>query len=382
MINMCTSTWLTIVYWICLLTGLYKTIVSLIGFNSDDLFLSVFAPIVIVGISVAILFRFYMFIWNFIWEYQEKWSYGKRITIPFILGLALVVSGFVFDIDAWSFPENNRQLFILYWWDILGVLAFFYGFNNLYEYSTIESKTEDSFLGYLMKTVVNILGALAVFVSSLVCAGYLTITLADYNLYLFIFFLLLVFLYPLFVLPFSLIKQAIVNWGYLREQTPTGNRSNYIKHYFEKYSPIFGFAFTWFIGTWILIQILHDGGSGSEGSNVIVLVNGLAMGKGSVTPPTSLVGLLLLFLSFFLFMLSAVSLTKKIVPLKHSGTSLSHKLSDKIFMIPQGAAEKNPEHLIKKYKFVTSITFVTLFLISIYSAGLNMLIIKVMDLFI
>lgn len=194
--------------------------------------------------------------------------------------------------------------------------------------------------------------------------------------------------YVTLVLPYSLVRQALIQWYYLRRRTPERKRVNYIVKFFRGYVPIFAVVISWVVGQWAFGAGLFGEGGGNSSTSVIVLVNGVATGGLSGTGG-AIAGLLaqalLFFIAALLFMSASNAIAQWFIPLKKqketSRQDDTGALSDRIFLITWAAGQSNSKERKTRFKVLASCVYVCLVLLSASSFGINQVMVAVLSKF-
>lgn len=380
-------TWLKTGYRLCVLAAAYKTLVKYMGFYPDDVMMSVVIPALVLSIVLAVLWVPLNMIWILFWDVQEEFRAAPRLLASLAVGGGVFLMGTLFHWLLWTFPEEGGQLLIFYWWDSVCAFCAMYALYCLHEYS-VEGKDGESAFSTAMFTVLYLAGAVSAFLAGTLGILYFgDLFLADQQ-YLFVFFAAAMLAYVALVLPYSLIRQSLMQWHYLRQRTPDRKRVNYIVKLFKGYVPVFSVVVSWFVGLWMFGAGLFGDGGGNSSSSVIVLVNGVVTGGLSGTGG-AVVGLLAQALIFFiaalLFMSASSGIAQWFVPLKKqketSRDDDTGALSDRIFLITWAAAQSNSKERKARFKVVASCVYVCLVLLSASSFGINQVMVAVVSKF-
>lgn len=380
-------TWLKTGYRLCILTAAYKTLVKYMGFYPDDVMMSVVIPALVLAIVLAVLWVPLNMIWVLFWDVQEEFRAASRLLASLAVGVGVFLMGTLFHWQLWTFPEEGGQLLILYWWDSVCAFCAMYALYCLHEYS-VEGKDGESAFGTAMFTVLYLAGAvLAILAGTLGILYFGDLFLADQQ-YLFVFFATVMLAHVALVLPYSLVRQSLIQWHYLRRRTPERKRVNYIVTLFKGYVPIFSVVISWVVGLWAFGAGLFGEGGGNSSTSVIVLVNGVATGGLSGTGG-AIAGLLaqalLFFIAALLFMAASNAIAQWIIPLKKqkktSRQDDTGALSDRIFLITWAAGQSNSQERKKRFKVVASCVYVCLVLLSASSFGINQVMVAVISKF-
>lgn len=381
--NLTGPPWLKTGYRLCVLLAAYKTLVKYMGFYPDDVMMGVIIPALVLAIVLAVLWVPLNMIWILFWDVQEEFRAGPKLLASLAVGGGVFLMGTLFHWLLWTFPDEGGQLLILYWWDSVCAFCAMYALYCLHEYS-VEGKDDESAFSTAMFTVLYLAGAVSAFLAGTLGVLYFGDLFLANQQYLFAFFTTVMLAYVVLVLPYSLIRQSVMQWHYLRQRTPDRKRVNYIVKLFKSYMPIFSMVISWLVGLWAFGAGLFGEGGGNTSTSVIVLVNGVATGGLSGTGG-AIVGLLaqalLFFIAALLFMSASNAIAQWFVPLKKQKETSRQDdtgiLSDRIFLITWAAARSNSTERKTRFKVVASCVYICLVFLSASSFGINQVMVAV-----